>query len=63
LGASGSGTACDSSTGARLSAFRMPSKVSLGSMLSKKDFEGMVDARLIQSEHQTRKIDSRIQLV
>jgi hypothetical protein len=27
------------------------------SLLSKKDFEGVVDARLIQSEHQTGKID------
>jgi len=31
--------------------------------LSKKDFVGVVDGRLIQSEHQTRKIESRIQLV
>jgi hypothetical protein len=28
-------------------------------MLSKKDFEGVVNARLIQSEPQTRKIDSK----
>jgi hypothetical protein len=35
------------------------SEVSYGSMLSKNYFEGVVDAILIQSKHQTRKIDSR----
>jgi hypothetical protein len=31
-------------------------------MLSKKDFEGVVDARLIQSDHQARKIYPNIWL-
>jgi hypothetical protein len=31
-------------------------------VLTKKNFEGPVPAILIQGEHQTRKIDSRIQL-
>jgi hypothetical protein len=30
--------------------------------MSKEDFAGVVDERLIQGEHPTRKIDSRIQL-
>jgi hypothetical protein len=37
-------------------------EVGSGSMLSKKDFEGVVDARLIQSDHQARKIYPNIWL-